>query len=467
MSNQIQDDYSEVYQRLPLKINLAYSMGHVLNDVCASMWFTYLLVFFHLVLEFDNWQAGCLLLVGQVADALATPFIGYHSDQGDNFYCCIYGRRKIWHLIGTVCVLLTFPFIFSPCIGCETSSTTARMVYYSMFIIIFQFGWAAVQIAHLSLIPELTPNQHDRTRLTASRNVLTVIANVLVYLVTWGVLHLSSENDTKIGPGDETKFQHIVWAVMAFGLVCSVLFHVFVKESWTTNGPRDVRGTIMRTSVRDLLTNVRVYHIAVIYMASRLFVNLTQVFITLYLHEALDMVASSLALVPLAMYIASFATSFIVEPINRCANRKTSFLLGSSLGLIACLWIRWGQGQEYTSYYIYAVGALLGASGSIITVSSLDITTDLIGDNTDSGAFIYGIMSFVDKLSNGVVVEVIQWLHDDQTNLWYYRDVLTDVCGGAIILGAFAVMVLRKRRDNVTKSREDLCVDGCSSIAAN
>lgn len=62
----ISDEYTEVYRRIPLKIQLAYGVGHVLNDICASMWFTYLLVFFHLVLEFDNEDAGFILLVGQV-----------------------------------------------------------------------------------------------------------------------------------------------------------------------------------------------------------------------------------------------------------------------------------------------------------------------------------------------------------------------------------------------------------------
>lgn len=81
-------DYSEVYQRLPLGTYLAYGMGHILNDVCASMWFTYLLVFMHWVLGFSNTQAGTLLLIGQVADALSTPFVGYFSDQGDNFWIC-------------------------------------------------------------------------------------------------------------------------------------------------------------------------------------------------------------------------------------------------------------------------------------------------------------------------------------------------------------------------------------------
>jgi Na+/melibiose symporter-like transporter len=95
------DDYTEIIRRLPLKLRLAYGIGHVLNDICASMWFTYLLVFFHLVLKFGNSLSGVILLVGQVADALATPFVGLQSDRDDGFWLCKYGRRKTWHLIGT------------------------------------------------------------------------------------------------------------------------------------------------------------------------------------------------------------------------------------------------------------------------------------------------------------------------------------------------------------------------------
>lgn len=37
---------------------LSYAVGHFLNDLCASMWFTYLLVFYHSVLGFRNTNAG-------------------------------------------------------------------------------------------------------------------------------------------------------------------------------------------------------------------------------------------------------------------------------------------------------------------------------------------------------------------------------------------------------------------------
>lgn len=43
-------------------------------------------------------------------------------------------------------------------------------------------------------------------------------------------------------------------------------------------------------------------------------------------------------------------------------------------------------------------------------VTSLGVCADLIGQNTESGAFIYGVMSFMDKLSNGFVIMLIQYL---------------------------------------------------------
>jgi Na+/melibiose symporter-like transporter len=109
-------DYTELIRRLPLKLRLAYGIGHVLNDICASMWFTYLLVFFHIVLKFDSSLSGVVLLVGQVADAVATPFIGIQSDRDDDFWLCKYGRRKTWHLLGKSFVGSSF---FQIAILCE------------------------------------------------------------------------------------------------------------------------------------------------------------------------------------------------------------------------------------------------------------------------------------------------------------------------------------------------------------
>lgn len=83
---------------LKLHERLAYSVGHFYNDLCASMWFSYLLLYLHYILKFRNTLAGYLLLWGQIVDAVATPLLGLESDRVSGFFR--YGKRKSWHLIG-------------------------------------------------------------------------------------------------------------------------------------------------------------------------------------------------------------------------------------------------------------------------------------------------------------------------------------------------------------------------------
>lgn len=169
---------------LSLPRKLAYGVGHVFNDLCASMWFTYLVLFFHKVALLGNTYAGLLILIGQVADAAATPFIGFLCDKTH----LRYGRRKFWHLVGTIMVGVSLFFFWHTCLPCQEHGSTGnntftdtptdtptgtplawKIVYFSIPIVIFQFGWASVQISHLSLIPELTSDKNERVGLNAIR----------------------------------------------------------------------------------------------------------------------------------------------------------------------------------------------------------------------------------------------------------------------------------------------------------
>ena len=191
----VQEVEDEVVMRhhLPLIRKVAYGFGHVFNDLCASMWFTYLLLFFHAVLRINNTYAGIILLIGQVADAAATPVIGFLCDKTRSRY----GRRKTWHLVGTVMVAISFFFFWHNCLVCKNVSNNVsnatnmtsswgeadddgdsddsgtpiywKVVYFAVPIVIFQFGWASVQISHLSLIPELSDHENERVGLNAIR----------------------------------------------------------------------------------------------------------------------------------------------------------------------------------------------------------------------------------------------------------------------------------------------------------
>lgn len=146
-----------------------YGVGHILNDLCANCWFSYALIYWTKIVGLSETDAGLLLLIGQIADAVCTVFIGYGCDKTK---CRWYGKRKLWHAIGTICVVISFPFIFNLCVGCTDSEESIKILYYSGFIIIFQFGWAATQISHLALIPEIAHRCSDMVHLNSIRLVI-------------------------------------------------------------------------------------------------------------------------------------------------------------------------------------------------------------------------------------------------------------------------------------------------------
>lgn len=130
---------------------IGFSLGHVYNDLCAGIWFSYTLLFMQGVLGLAAVQAGALVMLGQVGDAIATPLVGVLTDR--------FSSKRIWHFIGTVLVFISFPLIFSVCPLCDILPLWWKLSYLSAIILIFQFGWPIVQITHLAMIPELSRTQ--------------------------------------------------------------------------------------------------------------------------------------------------------------------------------------------------------------------------------------------------------------------------------------------------------------------
>ncbi|XP_056912395.1 major facilitator superfamily domain-containing protein 12a isoform X4 [Takifugu flavidus] len=401
---------SDVQRSLPVFRRLSYAVGHFFNDLCASMWFTYLLVFYHSVLGLQNANAGVLLLVGQVADALCTPLIGYESDRTAG--CGNYGKRKTWHLVGTLSVLLSFNFIFNECVGCSSITPQwASVTYFIPFIIIFQFGWAAIQISHLALIPELVTCEHARVELTAYRYAFTVIANITVYAVAYLLFHLltgvngnDNLSDDALGPADAPVFKNLALIVLGVGAVFSVFFHVGTAESRQTKEVRHKREEEEKQQEEDEEQS-----------ASR------------------PLLPKSRTLLLLLQW--------------KCWLRQPSFYQFTyALGLLLVMTFSgWVLLDEQMGERVYGAAVLLGAGSATILVISLAMTAELIADQTQSGAFVYGSMSFADKLSNGVAVMMIQALHPCRTSVccpacvWFYHYIMVIVTGGVGIIATFVL----------------------------
>ncbi|CAC5364905.1 Major facilitator superfamily domain-containing protein 12 [Mytilus coruscus] len=451
---------SSMVHKLPVSQRLGFSIGHVLNDLTASMWFSYLIIYFHQVKRFNNILAGLLMLIGQVSDALFTPFIGFESDSTVGI--CNLGKRKSWHFVGTLCVIGSFPFIFNKCIECGNSPDWAQFIYYAPFVVIFQFGWASVQINHLSLIPDLTPDEGERVELNGMRYAFTVISNLIVFGVFWLLFDLNEGNKdaTMLNHTDSDRFRNLVFIAVAIGIVFSFIFHLIVREKVKCNqefvgeepGSSEnlvstIEGSMLQKTLmtwRCWLKEIQFYQIAVIYMCTRLFVNVSQIYLPLYITETLRMEKDNVAVMPLVVYVSGFFTSLVMRPLNKKIGRKATYFVGIVFAVSACIWMYF-LGQS-TSKQTYGAAVLLGIGGSTMLVTSLSMTADMIGENTESGGFVYGSMSFTDKLSNGIAVTLIQFLHPCTACCphcnEYYRTILAFVPASVAVVAFVGLLTL-------------------------
>ncbi|WKY16506.1 hypothetical protein Q1695_001284 [Nippostrongylus brasiliensis] len=429
-----------------------YGVGHFYNDLCASMWFTYLMIYLEKVLRFRSSHAGLLMLIGQVTDAVSTPLVGIASDSSmlPKFFDKI-GRRISWHIIGTVCVSLSFPFIFNRCLVClDSESEWYKVLWFVPFIMVFQFGWASVQISHLALIPELSSIDSSRTSMNSIRYAFTVLANLSVFVVLAWFLSQSTDH-SQIGPYDFSHFQTAGFTVVGVGLFMSMFFYAVIREP--KHGRRISRVNSFSSEASELVRmhwtswfgHMQFYQIALLYMLSRLCINVSQVYFPFYITLTQNYEKKYVAIFPMVSYLCSFIFSTVngIPCINSLINRKALFMFGILCGLGTCVWMLF----DLSLWQIYSVACLIGVTQSILLVTSLSITADLINRNTESGAFVYGAMSFVDKLANGIAYQIIElWnpscdpTQPHEACRVFYRIIMVYVPAGCLLLALLILL---------------------------
>ncbi|XP_078048106.1 major facilitator superfamily domain-containing protein 12 isoform X2 [Augochlora pura] len=413
---------------------LAYALGHIYNDLTAAMWFSYTLIYFQRVALLEPIAAGALLLLGQIVDALMTPFFGILVDR--------YWKKKIWHVIGSVLVILTFPIIFG---GFVDPTNGAVIIVYVGSITLFQTGWAAVQISHLSMIPALTNSQLARADLTAIRYSAQVGAAVVAFVVTWIVLPTNEEVMVRLTQEDSYRFRNIVLTLTFIGLITSVLFHVYLKGHLLENpqrhkGVEESQRLIENSPHRSTWLNTTILlRVAMLYVASRLFVTLATVYLPLYIEEADIDGKEALATVPLVSYVSSFVAALTLKYLNKSCGTKMCYFLGTLIGLFSALITQFG-GSSATIIYIVAI--LIGAGSSITMVTALSVTAEIIGPRTERSAVVYSVVTFLDKVVTGLVVIFIEKWRCTQPELCpnYNRDSLSLVCAVSMSLGLITLL---------------------------
>lgn len=378
---------------------------------------------------------------------MCTPAVGLLSDK---FTEIAYGQRKSWHLLGVILVTVSFPFI----LGSDFSflkhpSSWLIYCYYGSFISLFQIGWAATQVSHLALIPELTFNDGERQVLNNARYAATILSSIGVFVLAFGLLQSSS--GTTVSPSDSSQFALLAYILTGTGFLFAVYFHMFVKEPSTAfkrecaGKSQDMDGKLVGTPVQsvsagDWFRKPLFYLIGAIYMCARLVVNISQVYLPLFLIDTLRVSKSNVALAPLTVFLAGFVTTWLLKSMNERIGAPVTMAIGIALILAASALFFTIPQQR--AYWIYGVVVLEGVGTTTMLCTALKLVSDLIGNDTESGAFVYGALSFLDKLSNGIAIWILQYLSSSHNTSHFYRLIMAALPAGAGLICIALLVVL-------------------------
>jgi len=494
-----------------------YTIGHFQNDLCAALWFNFILVFINDVAFKGNKQAsshaGTVLLWGQIADGLATPLVGVFSDKTNSRL----GQRTPWYLFGFIIVTVSFIFIFQDCLLCDwlnDYSESMQVFYYVFFASAFNVGWAAVQVAHMSLVPSLTLSRKTRDRLNNQRNTFTYVANLFVLVFALFLFEIfKNATDARL------QFKILSLGALAFGFLTSLFFLSTVNESRITKDCAQIKKQLMQqhteadvenhttqdhsvmpqadessmNNVTPLLEETQVerksvreetkswthwfgvpafYLYGAVYMGVRMLVNVQSSLIIFYLQHVIRIgdgaeshngLSKECAIIPMIVYLSSSIVSSGLKTLYEKIGRKKTFTIGAISALI-------GTGvmmilDQSTQKYIYPLAVLIGIGQSISLNTGISLIGEVIGADGASGAFVFGAYSLLDKFSNGIVLYyVMEREISNPINMNYLRTCTCIIPGAAILISWFLVIggkaadysegdsvVAKKKKKNITK----------------
>ena len=151
---------------------IACGVGHVMNDFTRRWLNSFRLIFLMKVVSLSATNAGWLVLYNRFVGALVfRPIVGYVCDR---VYIPVLshklGKRKSWHLVGSVLTVVFVPLFYSTCLVCSSEpSEWQLLVYYCTITTFVTFSHSCIEIAHMSVIPVVAKDQSEAVKLNVLR----------------------------------------------------------------------------------------------------------------------------------------------------------------------------------------------------------------------------------------------------------------------------------------------------------
>lgn len=165
-------------------VRLAYGAGGIANGVFSNGLSFFLLIYYNLVIGLSAELAGLALGLALLVDAISDPLTGFWSD---NLRSRL-GRRHPFLYLSIIPVAVLFWLIWNP--PADLTTEMDKFLFLLVTTIALRLAMTLYDVPHNAMVPELSGDYHERTRLAGMKvsaswiaGQIMVIAMYMIWLV--------------------------------------------------------------------------------------------------------------------------------------------------------------------------------------------------------------------------------------------------------------------------------------------
>lgn len=326
---------------------------------------------------------GSILFLSRLTDVITDPLVGYYSDH----FISRYGKRKPFIFLGSILLVISFYALVHP-------PQAYQGVWLLGFSMLVYLGWSIISIPYLAWSAEITSDYHEKTRLSAARELFTIAGAVSALLIPY-LYGVSEDAGESIG---------ILY--LAFGIALVVMLPFILLGAKDTSSIQDnmIKFNELK-SVWKKIPNLGRLQIAFLAnsLANALPATLFLFFVQLIIQKE-DMTGPLLLLYFISGIIGLPFWTMLSKKIGKCKAWQSSMVLASS-AFIFVLFL--GAGDILAFGVISFISGLsLGADMALPSSIQADIVQKVQSQQSSYSGILFGFWAMLTKLALALAVGI-------------------------------------------------------------
>lgn len=165
--------------RLPRTLKVMHGLGSVAYGVKDNGFSVFLLIFYNQVLGLDAGVVGAVIMCALIFDAFADPLIGELSDRTQSKW----GRRLPWLYFSAIPLGILWMLLWHP----PELSDQMLIVWLFCTAVLVRTFVSMCEVPSIALVPELTSDYDERTRLMRYRFLFGWAGGLLILIFAYGL----------------------------------------------------------------------------------------------------------------------------------------------------------------------------------------------------------------------------------------------------------------------------------------